>query len=403
MAARFNPRRFWCCASLGLTWSAICTIVPPASADSWSPRGRTLNSIARASIRHLAETDEDHLTVNDRLGLASQRSEVNLSLVNDPDHPPWEPDLLEISTRAIVMSDVRSQGIVFASQVNGVPQAIDIENMGATSSVNASIELEVTEAFDGVIHLRRNGFANTVGATLWDQSGKEVWSLDALEQNSLVFWNNTRIPGGTPVDVSWHFEPGKYRLTYGHSPQQVVGILGPSSAMLWITPTATSDVIGDFDHDASLTSFDMDLLTRSLQIQKPINANLTLTVEPSFDVNQDKTVDFNDRRFWIESIARTYSGDASLDGQFDSMDLIQVLAAGQYNDSEPGNSGWAEGDWTGDGDFDPSDLIEALQAGGYEQGPRAAVSSVPEPAGLEFCLLGLGYMFCKGWHRKKQL
>jgi hypothetical protein len=50
---------------------------------------------------------------------------------------------------------------------------------------------------------------------------------------------------------------------------------------------------------------------------------------------------------------------------------------------------WASGDWDGDGDFTTTDLITALADGGYEQGSRAAVSAVPEPASFVMLMVGL--------------
>jgi hypothetical protein len=64
-----------------------------------------------------------------------------------------------------------------------------------------------------------------------------------------------------------------------------------------------------------------------------------------------------------------HAGDANRDGEFNSSDLIEVVAAGQYEDSIPGNSVWVTGDWDGDGDFTTSDLVAAMQAGDYEEGP----------------------------------
>ncbi|MCA9172054.1 MAG: PEP-CTERM sorting domain-containing protein, partial [Planctomycetales bacterium] len=42
---------------------------------------------------------------------------------------------------------------------------------------------------------------------------------------------------------------------------------------------------------------------------------------------------------------------------------------------------------------DSSDFVAAFSAGGYENGPRAAVSAVPEPATMTLGLIGLGWMF----------
>jgi hypothetical protein len=101
-----------------------------------------------------------------------------------------------------------------------------------------------------------------------------------------------------------------------------------------------------------------------------------------YDLNADAVVDQSDRDVWVHDLANTFFGDADLDGEFNSANLINVLAAGQYEDGEDSNSGWLSGDWDGDGDFTFSDLIDALADGGYEAGPRAA--AVPEPTPISF-------------------
>jgi hypothetical protein len=58
-------------------------------------------------------------------------------------------------------------------------------------------------------------------------------------------------------------------------------------------------------------------------------------------------------------------GDATGDGVFNSLDLVKVLQAGQYEDAIANNSTFAEGDWDGDGDFTARDLVLALEFGSY--------------------------------------
>ncbi len=94
----------------------------------------------------------------------------------------------------------------------------------------------------------------------------------------------------------------------------------------------------------------------------------------------------------------TYFGDANLDGEFNTGDLVSVLSAGQYEDTVPQNSQWATGDWDGDGEFRTSDLVVALADGGFEQGPRAAVSVVPEPTSILNLMVGL--MMAAPIHRR---
>lgn len=71
-------------------------------------------------------------------------------------------------------------------------------------------------------------------------------------------------------------------------------------------------------------------------------------------------------------------GDSTLDGVFDSSDLIAVFVAGQYEDDLHGYATWSTGDWNADGDFDTSDMIAAMVTGAYEQAVPAA--AVPEPS-----------------------
>jgi hypothetical protein len=108
-----------------------------------------------------------------------------------------------------------------------------------------------------------------------------------------------------------------------------------------------------------------------------------------FDLNSDGLVDQQDLSVWLTDIGHTWFGDANLDGEFNSVDLVQVLATDEYEDGILTNSGWSTGDWNADGEFTSRDLIDALADGGYEQGPRAATSAVPEPASVTILFAGL--------------
>jgi hypothetical protein len=129
---------------------------------------------------------------------------------------------------------------------------------------------------------------------------------------------------------------------------------------------------GDFNGDGNLDAADINDLTLHVRSQEDV-----LT----YDVDGDGLLNESDRETWVNELKNTYFGDANLDGEFNSGDLVQVLAAGEYSDTVEDNSLWEEGDWSGDGDFDSTDLVVAFAAGGYEVGPRQAVASVPEPAG----------------------
>jgi hypothetical protein len=137
---------------------------------------------------------------------------------------------------------------------------------------------------------------------------------------------------------------------------------------------------GDFNGDGSIDVMDIDLLSSKVREGAAGGA---------FDVNRDGAVTSSDREFWVAQVKGTYFGDANMDGEFSSSDLVFVFQAGQYEDAIAGNSGWATGDWNGDGDFSSADFVIAFQQGGYEQGPRGAVLAVPEPATVAPLMLGV--------------
>ncbi len=114
--------------------------------------------------------------------------------------------------------------------------------------------------------------------------------------------------------------------------------------------------------------------------------------DPVFDLDGNGAVDEGDRDVWVNELFVTYYGDADLDGEFTTTDLVVVFQAAEYEDEIVGNSTWATGDWDGDGDFGTADLILAFQAGGFEQGPRmgTAAAAVPEPASCLLLAIGGG-------------
>jgi len=121
-------------------------------------------------------------------------------------------------------------------------------------------------------------------------------------------------------------------------------------------------VNADFNGDASIDARDIDLLFAQ------VAAGVYVA---KFDLNDDRLLDNKDKDEMITHILGTMAGDANLDRQFTSADLVAVFALGQYEDTVPGNSGWASGDWNGDGDFNTSDLVLAFQTGAYERGRGA--------------------------------
>jgi hypothetical protein len=128
-----------------------------------------------------------------------------------------------------------------------------------------------------------------------------------------------------------------------------------------------SDVPGDFNGNGILDAADIDQLSE--QVREATN-------DPLYDLNADALVNDLDRQVWVHDLKQTWFGDADLNGAFDSTDLVQVLAFGEYEDGVELSSTWLTGDWDGDAEFTSGDLVVALADGGYEAGAMA----VPEPA-----------------------
>jgi hypothetical protein len=119
----------------------------------------------------------------------------------------------------------------------------------------------------------------------------------------------------------------------------------------------TAPLLGDVDNNQHVDVLDLAALSAAIRDHRH---------HPDFDLTGDGVVLRDDVDYLMIQILGTLPGDANLDGRFDSADLVQVFAAGQYEDSITGNSTWATGDWNGDGEFNSSDLVTAFQWGGYE-------------------------------------
>jgi hypothetical protein len=84
----------------------------------------------------------------------------------------------------------------------------------------------------------------------------------------------------------------------------------------------------------------------------------------------DNLVNAVDINQWVKDLFVSWVGDADLNGEFNSSDLVTVLASGTYETDL--DSVWSTGDFNGDGRTTSGDLVAALADGGYEAGPRAA-------------------------------
>ncbi len=91
--------------------------------------------------------------------------------------------------------------------------------------------------------------------------------------------------------------------------------------------------IGDFNADRIVGVDDLDLLSDTIR---------TGLQEKRFDLNISGSVTQDDLQFMVQKTLVTWFGDANLDGEFNTGDLVQVLGAGKYETQE--TAGWSEGD-----------------------------------------------------------
>ena len=117
-----------------------------------------------------------------------------------------------------------------------------------------------------------------------------------------------------------------------------------------------SSSAADFNANGQVDGQDIDLLCGQIRLAE---------FDPRFDLNADSLIDHADFERLIQDVLETGPGDANLDGQFDSSDLVHVFQEGIYEDDVEFNAGWSQGDWNCDGDFTSRDLVEAFQHGGY--------------------------------------
>ena len=102
---------------------------------------------------------------------------------------------------------------------------------------------------------------------------------------------------------------------------------------------------GDVDGDGVVRASDVDAFCSAVRAKNPW-----------FDLTQDQALDNDDLLAFLQDVLGTSPGDANLDGQFNSSDLLLVFIAGTYEDATPGNATWSTGDWDCDTESSSSDL-----------------------------------------------
>lgn len=123
--------------------------------------------------------------------------------------------------------------------------------------------------------------------------------------------------------------------------------------------TSTTDWNGDGQSDG----LDLDLLCLAVRQNR---------TDSQWDVDGNQQVNRDDVRWMVANVLNTVIGDVNMDGIFNSRDLVQIFAAGEYEDALTGNSSWRTGDWNCDGEFTSADFVEAFVAGSYTEASRPA-------------------------------
>ncbi len=122
----------------------------------------------------------------------------------------------------------------------------------------------------------------------------------------------------------------------------------------------------DFNKDGVQDLADLELLAAGIRAG-----------DLQFDLSGDGRADFVDYRQMVQVHLGLVFGDVTLDGIFNSSDLIAVFNTGEYEDGVDSNSTWIDGDWNGDGEFSSADLLRVFQEGTYVAEAQRAATAGP--------------------------
>ncbi len=131
---------------------------------------------------------------------------------------------------------------------------------------------------------------------------------------------------GLQLNWSGNLSPGQYSLTLeSHASGSVIESSSTSFAGQFQLV-----IHGDFNVDYQLTTEDIDLLT---------SAVVSGEYDPFYDLDQNRLLEPEDRRIWVEELKRTYFGDSDLNGRFTSNDFVAVFIEGKYETQQPATWG----------------------------------------------------------------
>lgn len=147
----------------------------------------------------------------------------------------------------------------------------------------------------------------------------------------------------------------------------------------------------DDEYAVDAADLNGDLVVDAADLEQLCDALRAGSSSDLYDLTHDGQTDLDDLVFLVRDLLGTSIGDATLDGLFNSADIVTVFQAGLYESSVPETADWSTGDWDCDGQFTSGDLVFAFQQGEYETDAKKAsdVSSDAQVAAA----ISLGYDF----------
>lgn len=214
---------------------------------------------------------------------------------------------------------------------------------------------------------RLSGEVMGVGEDWWmeaggvdDQISLKVWRDGELEPElpQLMLTDSTFTSGVFGVDANMEFG------------DPTVGVVSTTFDDIYFTP-AVQHALGDFDGDGVLLGNDIDLLSNAVGGSDEL-----------FDLDDNGSVDQEDRRIWVEDIFGTHFGDADLNSEVEFADF--VLLSNNYASA----GGWEDGNFDGIANVGFADFV-LLSANFGKSAVATAVVPEPKPSILAMMCLAL--------------
>jgi hypothetical protein len=325
----------------------------------------------------------------------------------------WGGDWTYIATITNATGTIDETGIVPIGEgmlnfINTTPsQSITDPGVGSTSDILQYVDLSPFAQYDGQLTGLLSASFNRVAGD--EQTDTEFALVLAAHQGT---------PENSPGQATSMAHEISYLITDGDVEtweQLSVELTIPAGAdFLQVTLAAIENVFDDFGYLAEFDGHFADAASLILYIRGDTDMDGSIDVKDIdtlsgmirigdydrlMDLDRDGSLTTLDRHILVNDLMQTTYGDANLDGQFNSSDLIDVLASGTYETDV--DSTWATGDWDGDGRTTSGDLVTALATGNYEAGQLAAVAAVPEPTNVLLLIVGLAAVsLSSSWRRR---